>query len=199
MDDMYKLGYTANKQTPELVKQHLLNRYGTYFPDVECVDLFEVKQPIQAEKQLFEWLKEYKYNNEIYKADYEMTIKPQLENIKQLYCCENVERVISEKDQKKTKTKLIKKVKYFINNLQKIQNYIMSHLLNVNQRNNQIFGNILTCISIYNRKCYPPPPEKKTFNLCKKYFIENMNSHIEQFDYSDSGLFGFVEFIESIY
>lgn len=59
---MYKLGYTANKQTPELVKQHLIQRYETYFPDVEIVYLFKVQQPIQAEKQLFELLKDYKYN-----------------------------------------------------------------------------------------------------------------------------------------
>ena len=41
MDDIYKLGYTSNKQTIELVKQHLFQRYGTYFPDVECIDLSE--------------------------------------------------------------------------------------------------------------------------------------------------------------
>ena len=56
IDDMYKLGYTSNKRTPQLVKQHLIQRYGTYFPDVECIDLFEVSQPIQAEKKLFSHL-----------------------------------------------------------------------------------------------------------------------------------------------
>ena len=69
IDDMYKLGYTSNKQTPQLVKQHLIQRYGTYFPDVECIDLFEVKQPIQAEKQLFELLKDYKHNSQVYEGD----------------------------------------------------------------------------------------------------------------------------------
>jgi hypothetical protein len=52
MDDVYKLGYTSNKQTIELVKQHLFQRYGTYFPDVECIDLFKVKQPDSSRKTL---------------------------------------------------------------------------------------------------------------------------------------------------
>jgi hypothetical protein len=100
IDDMYKLGYTSNKNPHQLVKQHLIQRYGTYFPDVECIDLFEVKQPIQAEKQLFEFLKDYKHNNEIYKANYEITIKPQLEAIKKLYCCNN-DRIFTEQEKQK--------------------------------------------------------------------------------------------------
>ncbi len=85
IDDTYKLGYTANKQTFELVKKCLIQRYSTYYPNVECIELFEVNHPIQAEKKLFELLKDYKYSNELIKADYEIVIKPQLECIKSLY------------------------------------------------------------------------------------------------------------------
>jgi len=85
INDTYKLGYTSNKQTFELVKKCLIQRYSTYYPNVECIDLFQVKQPIQAEKKLFELLKDYKYSNEIIKADYENVIKPHLDCIKTLY------------------------------------------------------------------------------------------------------------------
>jgi hypothetical protein len=85
IDDTYKLGYTANKQTVELVKKALIQRYSTYYPNVECIDLFEVKQPLHAEKKLFELLKDYKYSNELIKADYELIIKPYLIDIKNLY------------------------------------------------------------------------------------------------------------------
>jgi hypothetical protein len=85
INNIYKLGYTSDKETLDVVRQHLIQRYGTYFPDVECIYLFKVKQPIQAEKQLFELLKDYKYKNEIVKADYELVIKPKLDYIKSIY------------------------------------------------------------------------------------------------------------------
>jgi hypothetical protein len=193
IDDMYKLGYTSNKQTPQLVKQHLIQRYGTYFPDVECIDLFEVKQPIQAEKQLFEFLKDYKHNNEIYKADYEITIKPQLEAIKKLYCCNN-ERIITEQEKQKYKTKISKKINNFVKHLFQIQNYIMTNISKFNKHNSQLIGNTYNCLSYYNGQCYPVQ-DKKNMNLIKKNFITNISCHIQQFDYNDLELLSFIEYV----
>jgi hypothetical protein len=85
MDDTYKLGYTANKESFDLVKKSLIQRYSTYYPNVECIELFEVKRPLQAEKEIFNLLKDYKYSNELIKADYDMIIKPHLGEIKYLY------------------------------------------------------------------------------------------------------------------
>ena len=85
MDDTYKLGYTANKECFESVKKCLIQRYSTYYPNVECIELFEVKTPIQAEKQLFTLLKDYKYSNELIKADYKLVIKPYLTLIQSIY------------------------------------------------------------------------------------------------------------------
>ena len=193
MDDMYKLGYTANKKTPDLVKQHLIQRYGTYFPDVECIDLFEVKQPIQAEKQLFELLKDYKHNNEIYKADYEITIKPQLEFIKNQYCCNN-ERMITEQEKQKYKTKFVKKINNFTKHLFQIQNYISSNLHKFNTQNSQIIGNMFNCLSYYNGQCFPVQ-DKKMMNFYKTSLITNLTSHIQQFDYNDLEIVTFAEYV----
>lgn len=193
MDDMYKLGYTANKKTPDLVKQHLIQRYGTYFPDVECIDLFEVKQPIQAEKQLFELLKDYKHNNEIYKADYEITIKPQLEFIKNQYCCNN-ERMITEQEKQKYKTKFVKKINNFTKHLFQIQNYISSNLHKFNTQNSQIIGNMFNCLSYYNGQCFPVQ-DKKMMNFYKTTLITNLTSHIQQFDYNDLEIVTFAEYV----
>jgi hypothetical protein len=193
MDDMYKLGYTANKQTPELVKQHLIQRYGTYFPDVECIDLFEVKQPVQAEKQLFELLKDYKHNNEIYKADYEITIKPQLETIKIQYCCNN-ERIITEQEKQKYKTKLSKKINNFVKHLFQIQNYILTNLNKFNKHNSQLISNTHNCLSYYNSQCFPVQ-DKKMMNFYKNNLITNISSHIQQFDYNDLEILNLVNYI----
>lgn len=196
MDDMYKLGYTANKQTPELVKQHLIQRYGTYFPDVECIDLFEVKQPVQAEKQLFELLKDYKHNNEIYKANYEITIKPQLHTIKTQYCCNN-ERIITEQEKQKYRTKLSKKSNNFVKHLYQIQNYIISNLNNFNKHNSQIIVNTHTCLSYYNSQCYPVQ-DKKMMKFYKTKLITDISFHIQQFDYTDLELLSFIEYIVNL-
>lgn len=196
MDDMYKLGYTANKQTPELVKQHLIQRYGTYFPDVECIDLFEVNQPIQAEKQLFEWLKDYKHNNEIYKADYEITIKPQLEAIKQQYCCNN-ERIISEQEKQKYKTKISKKINNFVKHVFQIQNYILTNLYKFNTHNDLLISNTNMCLSYYNSQCFPVQ-DKKMMTFYKKSLITNISYHIQQFDYNDLEILSFVDYVVNL-
>lgn len=198
IDDVYKLGYTANKQTPELVRQHLLQRYGTYFPDVECVDLFEVRQPIQAETHLFELLKDYKYQKEMYKADYEMTIKPQLETIRQLYC-NNVARVVSEQEKKKLKTRLTKRIKHFVKHLYRIQSHIISNMSNFNQHNSQIACNTINCLSYYNGYCSCPPKDKKLMALYTKQFLEHIHGNIQRFDFSDPVMVGLIEFVESLY
>ena len=192
MDDMYKLGYTANKKTPELVKQHLIQRYGTYFPDVECIDLFEVNQPAQAEKQLFELLKDYKHNNEIYKADYEITIKPQLNTIKTLYCCNN-ERIITQQEKEKYKIKLLKKINNFVKYLFQIQNYIISNNYKFNKHNLQLIINTQNSLSLYSH--YFPAQDKKMMNVYKKNLITNMYSYIQQFDYNDLEIISFIEYV----
>ena len=180
-------------KTPDLVKQHLIQRYGTYFPDVECIDLFEVKQPVQAEKQLFELLKDYKHNNEIYKADYEITIKPQLEFIKKQYCCNN-ERIITEQEKQKYKTKFVKKINNFTKHLFQIQNYISSNLHKFNTQNSQIIGNMFNCLSYYNGQCFPVQ-DKKMMNFYKTSLITNVTSHIQQFDYNDFEIVTFQEYV----
>ena len=85
INNMYKLGYTSKQEPENIVIHHLVVRYGTYFPDVECIYIFQVENPLKAEKHLFELLSDYIYNNEIVKADYITIIKPKLEYIKQTY------------------------------------------------------------------------------------------------------------------
>jgi len=196
MDDVYKLGYTANKKTPELVKQHLIQRYGTYFPDVECIDLFEVKQPVQAEKQLFELLKDYKHNNEIYKADYEITIKPQLEFIKTQYCCNN-ERIITEQEKQKYRTKLAKKINNFIKHLVQIQHYILTNMHKFNKHNSQLMCNMHNCLSYYNGQCFPVQ-DKKMMKFYKQRLITDISFHIQQFDYNDLEILSLVEYVVNL-
>jgi len=193
---MYKLGYTANKQTPELVKQHLIQRYGTYFPDVECIDLFEVKQPVQAEKHLFELLKDYKHSNEIYKADYEITIKPQLDAIKKQYCCIN-ERIITEQEKQTYKTKISKKIIIFVKHVFQIQHYITINLNTFNKHNSQLISNIYNNSSYYNSQCNPVQ-DKKFMKVVKKNFTTDISCHIQQFDYNDLALLSFIEFVVNL-
>ena len=65
----------------EDAKKKLLQRYETYFINAECLMLFLVRQPIKAESRLFELLKDYNTQKEIFKADYDTIIKPALEQI----------------------------------------------------------------------------------------------------------------------
>jgi len=193
MDDVYKLGYTSNKQTIELVKHHLFQRYGTYFPDVECIDLFKVKQPIQAEKHLFKLLKDYKNSNELVKADYDMIIKPQLEYIKQLYVCNNNEdeRIITIEEKEKYKRKLSKKINNFIKYIIQVENYILSNIHTVNNHNSNLLSNTYNLLSFYKG------------SVCiardKKTLITNLSSYIHQFDYDDLKMIMFVEYIINLY
>ena len=196
MDDVYKLGYTANKKTQELVKQHLIQRYGTYFPDVECIDLFEVKQPVQAEKQLFELLKDYKHNNEIYKADYEITIKPQLEFIKTQYCCNN-ERIVTEQEKQKYRTKLAKKINNFIKHSVQIQHYILTNMHKFNKHNSELMCNAHNCLSYYNGQRFPIQ-DKKMMKFYKQRLITDISFHIQQFDYNDLETLSLVEYVVNL-
>jgi hypothetical protein len=196
MDDIYKLGYTANKKSPELVKQHLVQRYGTYFPDVECIDLFEVKQPVQAEKQLFELLKDYKYNNEMYKADYENTIKPQLEFIKTQYYCNN-ERIITDEEKQKYKTKLAKKINNFTKHLVQIQHYMLTNMHKMNKYNSQLMSNAHNSLSYYNGQCFPVQ-DKKMMKFYKERLLSDLSFHIQQFDYNDLEILSLVEYVVNL-
>jgi hypothetical protein len=196
LDDTYKLGYTSNKQTPELVKQHLIQRYGTYFPNVECLDLFEVKQPVQAEKQLFELLRDYKYSNELVKADYEMIIKPQLEHIKKIYFPNN-ERIITEQEKQKYKNKLAKKINNFHKHLYKVEQYFLStHVFNIH--NTLLIHNTKMCLARYKSMWFPFTIEKKQMNIYKKELTKGLSSCIEQYDYSDLEILKFVDFIVNL-
>ena len=187
MDDVYKLGYTANKKTQELVKQHLIQRYGTYFPDVECIELCKVNKPIQAEKQLFELLKDYKYSNEIYKADYITEIKPKLETIREQFCYNNDLQIITEQEKIKYKNKLLKKINNFIKQLDKIQTYLQTSMHKFSQKNSGIISNMYNCLVYYSSNRTPNN---------KKITISNLTSYIQQFDYADAEILILIDYIQ---
>ncbi len=197
MDDMYKLGYTANKSCYDEVKQCLIHRYNTYFPNVECLDLFEVKQPIQAEKELFGLLKNYKNTNEIIKADYTLIIKPNLELIKNKYTL-NSETILSQKEKNKYKNILVKKRKYFITHLFRIQQYLTSLLNTVNKHNSELICKTFNSLSYFNGITFPPIKDKKLLNFYKNDLINNISLCIENYDYNDKELIKFIEFIDSL-
>lgn len=197
MDDVYKIGYTANKQNEDLVKHHLFQRYGTYFPDVECIDLFEVKQPIQAEKQLFELLKDYKYSNELFKADYDMTIKPQLQYIKREYCCEKTRRVFTDLEKRKCKAKLKSKINKILKNCPQIQNFLSSSMHKASLQNCQLLSNVFNYLSYYNSMLFQNQ-DKKMMSIYKNQVIRDLTMDIERFDYDDSEIFQFTEFVANI-
>ena len=94
-DDTYKLGYTAINLPLEDAKKKLLQRYETYFVNAECMMLFLVRQPIKAETRLFDLLRDYNTQKEIFKADYYTIIKPALEQIKNEF---NIDIKIDNKD-----------------------------------------------------------------------------------------------------
>lgn len=197
MDDMYKLGYTSNKQSQEIVKQHLIQRYGTYFPDVEIIDLFEVKFPLQAERKLFELLKDYKNDNEIVKADFEMIIKPQLECIQKLFHCNN-ERLMTEQEKQKYITKFTKKIKNFITHFYQIQNYISLNIDNFNKYNLPLIINFQNCLSYYNGYCFPPIQDKKMMKFLRNDLQTNLTHQIQQFDYNDCQMVSFVDYVANL-
>jgi len=81
IEEIYKLGYTASKRPIDEVRNKLIKRYETYFIDTECILLVAVFNPVKAEKKLFDLLDDYRYQKEMFKADYETIIKPAIDLI----------------------------------------------------------------------------------------------------------------------
>lgn len=125
-DDTYKLGYTAINLPLEDTERKLLQRYETYFVNAECMMLFLVREPINAERRLFDLLKDYNTQKEMFKADYDTIIKPALERIKNEF---NIDIKINNKDRYSGKiSRINKKISYYSKN---IVNFII--LLNEQQ------------------------------------------------------------------
>lgn len=143
-DDTYKLGYTAINLPLEDVKKKLLQRYETYFVNAECIMIFLVKQPINAEKRLFELLKDYNIQKEMFKADYETIIKPALEKIKTEF---NIDIKVDNKSKYIGKiNKITKKIAYYSKNIRELNIFICKQFcLMPNEKLNQA-----NCINIQN-------------------------------------------------
>jgi len=103
--------------------------------------LFEVDRPVQAEKTLFELLKDYKIQGELYKADYELTIGPALEKIKAKFVCNN-EIQISDEEKEKYIMKIVKKINNFKKFTDRIQQYLRQNMYKFNQQNQELSCNI---------------------------------------------------------
>lgn len=136
-DDTYKLGYTAINLPLEDTKKKLLQRYETYFVNAECMMLFLVKQPINAEKKLFELLKDYNIQKEMFKADYETIIKPALEKIKVEF---NIDIKVDNKSKYIDKiNKINKRITYYSKNIRKLNIFICKQFcLMPNEKLNQV-------------------------------------------------------------
>ena len=143
-DDTYKLGYTAINLPLEDAKKKLLQRYETYFINAECLMLFLVRQPIKAESRLFELLKDYNTQKEIFKADYDTIIKPALEQIHNEF---NIDIKVDNKDKYISKiNKIIKKINYYSKNIRTITIFISKQFsLLPNEKLNE-----KNCINIQN-------------------------------------------------
>ena len=166
-DDTYKLGYTAINLPLEDVKKKLLQRYETYFVNAECIMLFLVKQPINAEKRLFELLKDYNIQKEMFKADYETIIKPALEKIKTEF---NIDIKVDNKNKYIGKiNKITKKIAYYSRH---IGNFII--FLN-EQQNLYDIGDKLSTINIQSIQMIR--------SYCERYdCMVNKNIHFKKSD-----------------
>lgn len=114
-DDTYKLGYTAINIPLEDAKKKLLQRYETYFVNAECMMLILVRQPIKAERRLFELLRDYNTQKEMFKADYDTIIKPAMEQVIKEF---NMDVKVDNKDRYTGKiSKINKKIPYYSRNI----------------------------------------------------------------------------------
>jgi hypothetical protein len=114
-DDTYKLGYTAINIPLEDAKKKLLQRYETYFVNAECMMLILVRQPIKAERRLFELLRDYNTQKEMFKADYDTIIKPAMEQVIKEF---NINIKVDNKDRYTGKiSKINKKIPYYSRNI----------------------------------------------------------------------------------
>ncbi len=124
-DDTYKLGYTAINLPIEDAQKKLLQRYETYFVNADCMMLFLVRQPIKAERRLFELLREYNTQKEMFKADYDTIIKPALEQIRNEF---NIDIKVDNKDRYIGKiNKVVKKITYYSKNIRALTIFISNH------------------------------------------------------------------------
>ena len=78
-DDLYKIGFTEKPgELEDDVKKQLLQRYGTYLINSEIIMLVPVSYPKDAESEVFKRLKDYRHQKEIFKADFNSIIRPQI-------------------------------------------------------------------------------------------------------------------------
>lgn len=194
IDDIYKLGYTSNKINKDEVERKLLQRYGTYFINPLIKELFIVNKPIQAEKELFELLKDYNIQNEMFKADYDIEIKPILIHIKNKYNIDNNTIVLPDTQINKLNKKLKTRFNSYSKEPEKLREYFMSNFSKLNKKNMNIFHTIINGdLNLYDAsvKHYKSGIIKKSQVMDKK---ENWKNHIfnilehKSFDYSDNEL-----------
>ena len=203
IDDIYKLGYTAAKMTIDEIRAKLLQRYETYFIDAECVHLFQVFNPVKAEKKLFSLLDDYRYQKELFKADYDTIIKPALLQ---------TETEFSKYEEKDNKlilrpkiVRLSKKMKTLGKNTpysSNVQNYIFSQNSckesdKLNQTNYNCFYNVY---SLYHNCCAMLnmlPNKEKKINLDR--LERDILNQFNCLDYKDKNLPEFINnFLKSI-
>ena len=203
IDDIYKLGYTAAKMTIDEIRTKLLQRYETYFIDAECVNLFQVFNPVKAEKKLFSILDDYRYQKELFKADYDTIIKPALLKIEEEFS------KYEEKDYKLILTpkmvRLSKKMKTLGKNnpnSSDVQNYIFSQ--NSSKESDKLNRTNYSCFfkvySLYHNCCtmlYMLPNKEKKLNLDR--LETNILNEFNCLDYKDKNLPEFINnFLKSI-
>ena len=192
-DDIYKLGYTAINLPIEDTKKKLLQRYETYFVNAECMILFLVRQPIKAERRLFELLREYNTQKEIFKANYDLIIKPALEQIKNEF---NIDIKVDNKDRYIGKiNKMVKKITYYSKNIRTLIIFISKQFsLMPNEKLNK-----KNCINIQNISSKFQNYESMTtqYRLAKqkvdKGLLDNLMREVEvillnNMDYDDVNL-----------
>ena len=201
-DDTYKLGYTAINLPLEDAKKKLLQRYETYFVNAECMMLFLVRQPIKAETRLFDLLRDYNTQKEIFKADYDTIIKPALEQIKNEF---NIDIKIDNKDKYTGKiNKVIKKINYYSKNIRIITIFISKQFsLLPNEKLNKT-----NCINIQNisHKFQNYESMRIQYQIAKitknKELIETLKSEVENIlnnmDFNDINLNIFLDNILKI-
>lgn len=78
-DNIYKIGFTEKPGLLESeVRTSLIHQYGTALINPSVIMLIQVAHPKQAESEVFTRLKDYKLQKELYRADFETVIKPQM-------------------------------------------------------------------------------------------------------------------------
>lgn len=200
-DDTYKLGYTAINLPLEDAKKKLLQRYETYFVNAECMILFLVRQPIKAERRLFELLRDYNTQKELFKADYDTIIRPVLEQIKNEF---DINVKLNNKDRYIGKiNKVIKKIPYYSKHIRTITIFLgnqlclmpneklnennCSHIQHINSRFQNYENNIIqqSRISIQDSIQQPRIAKQKTDKRWFNMLLREVEEILNNMDYDD--------------